>query len=108
MIPDSLLITALVVLVLVWCGISERRKAAMDLGWEGEDEPTVIDAKPSGLRFERRFNEEGAEWHAMEEEYALAVLRSSFFDVPKTIQSMKAGETFRTRFAEYRLAQEPA
>lgn len=80
----------------------------MELGWEEEDEPKVIDAKPSGLKFERRFREEGAEWQPMEEAYALVVLRCSFYDVPKAIESMKAGESLRTRFAEYRLAQDAA
>lgn len=107
--PDSVLVVAtglgLMAWVMTWAEVLERRREVMK---ELEDEEeVVVEAEPTGRKFERRFREEGSEWEPFEEVLALRVLACSFCDVPKAIADMENGQVFRTPFAEYRLAMEP-
>jgi hypothetical protein len=73
---------------------------------EAEGWPCVIEGEPAGREFARKYRGEiGAEWEVLEENLALRLLACSAFDVPAVIAAMKKGETFRTRFAEYRLVK---
>ena len=111
--PDAVLISLFLAGVIAWGVVDERRMAKerrmerelAALAEESGNELFVIEAAPTGRKFERRFNEEGASWEALEEEHALRVLACSFGNVPALLDGMQTGEPVRTPFAEYRLVQ---
>lgn len=98
---DSLWLLVIVVYVIAWAWLEERRERRER---RMEEELEVREAAAAGRLIERRFAEAGAEWEPLEEEYALRVLACSFRDVPAALEVMKQ-HPVRTPFAEYRLVQ---
>lgn len=72
---------------------------------EAEGWPLTIEGAPAGREIARKFREVGSEWEVLEEPHALRLLACSSRDVPALLERMEKGETFRTRFAEYRLVK---
>ncbi len=106
--PDSVVVFLFYVALIAWAARAEYRRAKerrMEKQLEEieEAEPAVVEASPAGRKFERRFNEDGASWEALEEEHALRILACSFGNVPALLEAMQTGEPVRTPFAEYRL-----
>lgn len=102
--PDSLWIGGIVGYVLAWAWLAERRERAMRKAEDLLDTWTpIVEARPEGRRFERKFHEYGATWEPLEEDVALRVLASLVYDVPKAIEEMRKGRTFQTSLGMYRL-----
>ena len=107
--PDSVVLVLFYVALIACAARAEYRRVKeerMEKQLEEFEPPVVVEAAPAGRRFERRFNEEGATWEALEEEHALRILACSFGNVPALLEAMQTGEPVRTPFAEYRLVNE--
>lgn len=116
---DSVVLTLFFLALVAW-GLREeswkRKERRMEQALEKleaapvaqDEDPVVIEAAPTGRKFEQRGVEEGeaiGEWMPLNEVVALRILACSFFDTPSVIRKMEAGETVRTRLFEYRLVQ---